>query len=928
MAVDPVGVPLWIPSVAPNNWRGAGTVTRHALDIRSGSFVVARATELGEVVSVTARAAQGRGGAILVLGDAGIGKSTLIDQAAARLDGWQVLRAGGIEFESELPYSALHQLCAPVFDHRAGLPAPQRRALDTVFGLYAEVTPTPMLVGLAVLGLLSAAGRRRPVFCVIDDVQWIDAGSRQVLAFVAARVAAERVAIVFAARDVAPVSELGRLPALTLTGLTDSEALALLRSRAPFGHEAAIVQRILAEAAGNPLALVEFANDAGPFGLPGDAGRGTVERRFVSRFLRLPAPTRSVLALAAAEPTGDLVLLRRAMAIQGLDAADLAAAEDSGLLVTGPRVHFRHPLARSAAYRSTGAGARRQAHAALAAATDVDVEPDRRAWHRANAINGPHEETAAELERSAGRAQRRGGLAAVAAFLERAARLTPGRSQQARRLLTAARARLGSGAPSAARELVDEAERLQPEPADRSAARLLRATIDYHVARSIPATIALIDAADGVGPDDARETYLEAFASLMFSVDEPGRLRRLALHIRERVPPRQSPRPVDLLLQALVEQNLRPVDEAMPQMRRAVDAFREHARTPDADPWWMERACVLSVDLGDSDAMDEIVDRQVELARAQGAYAILPHALRFQAVARTIVGRFAEAHVCITEARAVDEAAGTSNLVGSDLMLAAWSGDADRFRGIREKLRGWVGVNPTALHYANAVLCNGSGDHEAALEAMLLVRDQHRRGSYAVSAFHHELVEAAAYVGRPEEAKESAAWIGDVARVNPNAWSTGTHLLACALLDAGLGAQDHYLEAISRLAGSGMRVHYARSRLLYGEWLRRIGRRTEARVELRTAYDLLSTIGARGFAGRAARELEAIGEPSLADDADPLAGLTARELLVARKVASGAGTKEVAALLFVSPRTIDAHLRNLYRKLGITSRRQLRELFR
>lgn len=896
-------------------------------EVRPGWFV-ARETELSGIASAAAAAARGSGGATLVLGEAGIGKSTLIEEAASRLDGWQVLRAGGIEFERELPYSTLHQLCGPVLDRRAGLPAPQRRALDTVFGLHAGATPSPMLVGLAILGLLSAVGRRRPVFCVVDDVQWIDAGSRQVLAFVAARVAAERVALVFAARDAAPVPELGRLPTVTLTGLTDSEALTLLRYRAPFGHEVSIVRRILAEAAGNPLALVEFARDAGPFGLPGDAGLGAVEHRFVSRFLRLPAPTRAVLALAAAEPTGDLVLLRRAMAIRGLDADDLAAAEESGLLVTGPGVHFRHPLARSAVYRSTAAAPRRQAHAALAAATNVDADPDRRAWHRASAIIGPDEETAAELERSAGRAQRRGGFAAVAAFLERAARLTPCRSRQVRRLLAAARARLGSGAPAVARELVGEAERLQPDPADRRAARLLRATIDYHVARSIPATIALIDAADGMEPDDVRETYLEAFASLMFSVDEPGRLRRLALHIRERVPQRQPPRPVDLLLQALVEQNLCPVDRAMPTMRRTVEAFRDHARTPDANPWWMERACVLSVDIGDSEAMEEITDRQVELARAQGAYAILPHALRFQAAARTIAGRFADAQVCVTEARAVDEAAGTSNLVGSDLMLAAWSGDAERFREIREKLHGWVGVNFTALHYATGVLCNGSGDHEAALDAMLLVRDQHRHGSYAVAAFHHELVESAAFTGRPEEAKESAEWIGNVARANPNAWTTGAHLLACALLDPGLGAQDHYREAISRFAGSRMRVHYARARLLYGQWLRRVGRRTEARVELRAAHGLLSTIGARGFALRAARELDAIGEPTLADDADPLAGLTARELLVARKVASGAGTKEVAALLFVSPRTIDAHLRNLYRKLGITSRRQLRELLR
>lgn len=506
-------------------------------DVRSRSFV-ARETELSRIAAVSAAADEGRGEAILVLGEAGIGKSTLLDEAAASLGGWQVLRAGGVEFESELPYSALHQLCVPVLDHRVGLAAPQRRALDTVFGVHTGVSPDPMLVGLAVLGLLSAVGRHRPVFCVIDDVQWIDAESRRALAFVAARVAAERIAVVFAGRDTDPVSDLDRLPILLLTGLTDSEALTLLRRRAPFGHEASIVRRILAEAAGNPLALVEFARDAGPFGLPGDGGAGAVEHRFADRFRRLPASTRTVLALAAAEPLGDLVLLRRAMTVEGLGAADLAAAEDSGLLVTGARVHFRHPLARSAVYRSTGATARRRAHAALAASTDVDVDPDRRAWHRANATTGPDEETAAELERSAGRAQRSGGFTAAAAFLERAARLTPDGARQARRLLSAARARLSSGAPSAARELVDEAGRLPLGADDRRAARLLRATVDYHVARSIPATIALIDAADDMDPDDVRDTYLETFASLMFSVDEPGRLRRLALRIRDRVPRR------------------------------------------------------------------------------------------------------------------------------------------------------------------------------------------------------------------------------------------------------------------------------------------------------------------------------------------------------------------------------------------------------
>ena len=325
---------------------------------------------------------------------------------------------------------------------------------------------------------------------------------------------------------------------------------------------------------------------------------------------------------------------------------------------------------------------------------------------------------------------------------------------------------------------------------DRFQARQLRlqdAMIDYHVARSIPATLALADAAEGLEPDQARETYLEAFASLMFSIDEPGRLRRLALRIQERVPRRLPPRAVDLLLDALLAQNLLPVDEAAPAMRRAIEAFQDQARASDASPWWMERACVLSVDLCDEVAMEQLTDRQVELARAQGAYAILPHALRFQAAARTMVGRFDDAAASIIEARAVDEAAGTTNLLGSDLTLAAWRGDTARFREVREVLRHWVGVEYTAVFYATGVLCNGLGGYEDALEALLVARDRQQQGSYVVSAFHSELVEAAVRARRPEEGKLSAAWLEDLARANPTSWAVGAHLLARALFEPGLG---------------------------------------------------------------------------------------------------------------------------------------------
>ncbi|SCF46616.1 regulatory protein, luxR family [Micromonospora matsumotoense] len=890
---------------------------------------VARQSELRELGALAAAAAGGRGGATLIVGEAGIGKSTLVQAAVESLDGWRVLRASGVEFESELPYAALHHLCAPVLEYRRELPAPQRLALETVFGLGAGAAPNPMLVGLAVLSLLGAAAQDVAVWCVLDDAQWSDEASRQALAFVARRVGADRIVMVFAARDVASVPELDRLPRLAVAGLAASEALDLLRLSALSNLDGPVLERIVAEAGSNPLALVEFARDADPLGLPNvvtGGVQGALEAQFTRRVLRLPARTRLALVLAAAEPLGDIMLLRRAMTVLGLDAADLTPVVEEGLVVAGPRLYFRHPLARSAVYRSADARTRRQVHAALAAATSADTDADRRTWHRANAVAVPDESIAAELERSAVRAHARGGFAAASAFLERSAQLTPDASRRAGRLLSAARARLQSGAPEAARELVNQARLGRPGTADRAELCLLDAMIDYHVSRSIPATLALADAAEGLDPDRAREIYLEAFASLMFSIDEPGRLRRLALRIQERVPRRRPPRAVDLLLDALLAQNLLPVDEAAPAMRRAVEAFLDQTRGADANPWWMERACVLSADLCDEVAMEQLTDRQVELARAQGAYAILPHALRFQAAARVMVGRIDDAAASIIEARAVDEAAGTTNLLGSDLTLAAWRGDTGRFREVREALRDWAGVEFTAVFYATGVLHNGLGGYEDALDALLVARDRQQQGSYVVSAFHSELVEAAVRARRPEEGKLSAAWLEDLARASPTSWAVGAHLLARALLEPGLGAHELYVGAIGRFAHTRVRGHYARARLLHGEWLRSVGRRAEARVELRAAHELLKTVGARAFADRAVRELAAIGEHPGVGETDPLNALTERELLVARRVASGAGTKEVAALLFVSPRTVDAHLRNIYRKLGITSRRQLREL--
>ncbi|MER7186711.1 LuxR C-terminal-related transcriptional regulator, partial [Streptomyces hyaluromycini] len=515
--------------------------------------------------------------------------------------------------------------------------------------------------------------------------------------------------------------------------------------------------------------------------------------------------------------------------------------------------------------------------------------------------------------------------AAAAAFLERAAQLTPDPARQGERMLAAARARLDSGAPARARELLAQAEHRPLAPADRADARLQRALIEFHVARSPEATVALVDAAAGLPPDRARETYLEAFSSSMFVDRLPGRLRQLGMRIREQAPRRQDEsRPVDLLLDALLDQVLAPVEEAVPTMQRAVAAFRTAT-----SPWWMELACLMALDLGDDDSAEVLSARQVALAREQGAFAVLPQALRVHAIARTVFGRYEEATASLEEARAIDEAAGTVSLSFAELILAGWRGDADRVGELRATMRRRIGRDEAVGElYATAVLRNGLADYSAALDTGLASRTQEEEGSYVVWGLDPEFVEAAVRAGRPQECAAVTARLEALARTGRTAWAEARYRLAQALLDPGdaESTDARYREAVGLFARTGVRAHYGRTRLLYGEWLRRAGRRADARVELRAAHETLTAIGATAFAERAARELVATGQRPRRDGANPLDLLTAQERLIVGKVAGGATSKEVAAALFLSPRTIDTHLRNSYRKLGISSRRQLREL--
>jgi hypothetical protein len=475
---------------------------------------------------VLAAARAGQSSVVVLRGEAGVGKTALLEYAGDRASGFRVARAAGVESEMELAFAGLQQLCAPMLDRLEHLPRPQRDALRLAFALSDGPPPDRFLVALAVLSLLSDAAEEQPLVCLLDDVQWLDRASAQALAFVARRLLADSIALVFAVREPSEEQELVGLPELIVDGLRDGDSRALLASviRAPLDE--GVRDRIVAESRGNPLALLELPRTLTPAELAGGFARpgalplaGRIEDSFRRRLAAMPRKTQRLLLLAAAEPVGDPVLVWRAAARLGIGAEAGDAAETAGLCEFGARVRFRHPLVRSAVYRAASPEERRTVHRVLAEATDPDVDPDRRAWHRAQAAPGPDENVAADLECSAGRAQSRAGLAAAAAFLEQAAALTPGPARRAERALAAAQAKHRAGAPDAALGLLATAQAGPLDELEHARVDLLRGQIAFAVNRGRDAPPLLLAAAKRLEPLDvrlARETYLDALWAAIF----------------------------------------------------------------------------------------------------------------------------------------------------------------------------------------------------------------------------------------------------------------------------------------------------------------------------------------------------------------------------------------------------------------------------
>ncbi|WP_433194636.1 AAA family ATPase [Nocardia sp. CA-107356] len=912
---------------------------------RQKPALTGRARERQELDRLLGRLRGGQSGVLVIRGQAGVGKTALLHYCASRATGCRVIEIAGVESELELPFAALHQLCGPVIGRAVRLPEPQQRALAVAFGLTAGSAPDRLVLGLGVLGLLAGSASERPLVCLVDDAQWLDDASAQVLGFVGRRLLAESVLLLCAIREPADDRLLADIPAMTLEGLSDADARALLAATIPGRLDEQVRDRLIGETRGNPLALLELPREmsraelAGGFAAQTSGPRSDpldrqLEDHYVRRIQALPEQTRRLMVLAAADPTGDAARLWRAAETLDVHPDAIAAADLEQLLDVGSRVWFRHPLVRSAASAAATPEARRAAHLALAAATDPDGDPERRVWHLAAAATGRDEDIAAELEHTADRAQARGGLPAAAAFLQRAAALTPDPGRRAERALAAAHASLHAGAFDAALGALATAAAFAVDDLQRARVDLLSGQINRAASSGRAAPVLLRRAAEQLEPLDAglaRETYIEAWgaAHVADRLAQPGgRLLDVSLAARSAPQrPQGAQLPRDLLLDGLATLFIDGHVAAAPTLRRAVDAFL--GDQPSAEQWlhWGVLAAVAALALWDSDSWAKVSARHVQLARASGALAPLASALNMYRVTAVRCGDLEAATSLGVEEDIVKDVTGTRRASYGALFHAAYRGRAEEASSlfaaiVRDSMDRGEGLGSLMANWATAVLHNGLGHYGQALAAAKHAVEE-SDGPFTALVLP-ELVEAAVRSGETAAASDALEAIAATS-VEGGDWGSGTVAMCRALLGGGPVAEGHYAEAIGRLGRTRLRPDIARARLLYGEWLRREGRRVDARHELRAAHDMFVQMGADGFAERARRELLATGEKVRKRRADTKDELTPQEEYIARLARDGRTNNEIGAELFISDRTVEWHLRKVFGKLGITSRKGLRD---
>jgi DNA-binding CsgD family transcriptional regulator len=879
----------------------------------------------------------GQSAALVVRGEPGVGKTALLEYVVDQAAGCRVVRASGVESEMEVAFAALHQLCGELLDRLDALPEPQRDALAVAFGLKSGTPPDRLFVGLAVLGLLSEAAAERPLVCVVDDAQWLDRESAHALAFAARRLRAESVAVVAAVREPADDERLAEFQQLRVEGLADADARTLLASALHGPIDERVRERILAETRGNPLALLELprgmtpAELAGGFALPEAIPlAGRIEQGFMRRLESLPADSRRLLLAAAVEPVGDVTLLWRAAERLGLAPGAVAAPEAAGLIEFGARVRFRHPLVRSAVCRAADAGELREVHRALADVTDPDLDPDRRAWHRAQASVGPDEVVAGELERSAERAQARGGLAAAAAFLRRAVELTPDPARRGARALAAASAKMDAGAPDAARELMAAAELTPLDELQQARLERIQSALAFQRRRgdALPLMLTAARRLEPLDADWARESYLDALGAAIFAgrLSRGEELQEAAAAARAAPPGPDPPRPVDLLLDGLAIRFTDGYTASLPVLSRALDAFVRDRHQTRWGRRWLWLGWPVANEVWDDGAWHALTTWAVRVTRDEGELTLLPSALLYRAGVHVFAGEFAAASELIEEATAISRTIGVTPHTQVAPVLAAWRGDEARASELIESAvadasaRG-EGRAITLAECARAALYNGLARYEDALDAAERACEYEDLGLAGWSLV--ELIEAASRCGRRDVAAPALRRLEERTGAAGTDFALGMRAFARALLTDD--AEALYREALERLGGVVVATMLGRAELLYGEWLRREGRRVDARVQLRAAYERFSDMGAEGFAERARRELAATGERARRRSVETRDELTAQEAQIARLAADGLTNAEIGAQLFISYRTVEWHLKKVFAKLDIKSRKQIGE---
>ncbi len=879
-----------------------------------------------------------RSGVIVLRGEPGIGKTALLRQLVSEASGFRVVNGLGVESEMELPFAGLHQLCAPMLGRLGSLAEPQQRGLSVALGLVAGDNPDRFMVALAALSLMAEMAEERPLLCVVDDAHWLDQASAQVLGFVGRRLLAEPIALVFAVRTpVEPATHLAGLPELRLGGLDAESAAALLGTVLSGPIDEGVRMRIIEETRGNPLALLELCRGVGPAELAGgfafpDAGDlpTSIENQYIARLRQLPAQTQQLVLLAAADMVGETALVYRAAGVLGLDSRAISPAVEAGLLDISVNVRFRHPLMRSAVYRAAGAEDRRAAHGALATATEPERDPDRRAWHRAHAAAAPDEGVAQQLADSAGRAQRRGGVAASAAFWEQAVALTPDPAVRASRALTAAEVKYAAGDFAAVQALLATAQARPLGDLDNARVQRMMAQTAFALRRGRDAPPLLLRAAQRLENLDAglaRQTYLEALVAAIYA----GRLARegdvLAVaRAAGNAPSGPEPLPhAQLLLRGLAVRLTDGYLAAAPILKQALRGYREQ---PQGLDWLSVSYNMVAMDLWDDDAWFELAVRQVGQARANGTLSWLPFALDYLAEIHIQAGELSHAAALLIESERIDPGIRAATLPYVSLLLAAWRGDAPvaaELTGVMARgaaARG-EGAALTYAEYARAVLNNGLGKYGLATEAALnaTVADEFVVSPWALA----ELAEAAARSDQRERASAAADQLSGIASASGSEWARGVAARSRALVSGGRAADDLYAEAIELLSKTRMATQLARARLCYGEWLRRENRRIEARGQLRPAFEAFTAMGAGAFAERARRELRATGEKMRKRTDDTRADLTPQEEQIAQLAREGRTNPEIGAELFIGARTVEWHLRKVFAKLDIGSRRELDE---